>query len=81
MRKDCMVKLKLNMRTFRKSPRVLIRVFNEKAMFPTSGRGYVVEKLVLPTMKRGSQSTTLKRFKTKKEADIYFNKIKKGRSK
>ena len=67
---------KLNRRTFKKSERVVITTFNEKAMFPMSGKGHVVNKVVMPTMNRGSQTTLLKRFKTRREADAFFNRLK-----
>jgi len=67
-----MVKFK----SFWKTKRILIRVYDERKLFPVSGRGWVVEKVVMPTMKRGSQSTILKRFKSAADAERYYKKIK-----
>jgi len=61
--------------TFKKSPRVWIRVYKEKSLFPMSGKkGYVVEKMKLPTYNKGSQSTALKYYKTKAQAITYARK-------
>jgi len=71
-----MAKRKIPMKSFFKTKRILIRTYREKDIFPISGKGYVVEKVVMPTMNRGSQSTILKRTKTKAEADKYYLKLK-----
>ncbi|MDO8659658.1 MAG: hypothetical protein Q7K54_03590 [Candidatus Parcubacteria bacterium] len=55
-----------------------ISVYNAKKHFPKSGKGWNVERIKYPTMRRGSQVVWAKTFKTKKEADSYASKVRKA---
>ncbi len=56
------------------SPNVTVRIFNEKKLYPSSGKGFVVEKVKMPTMNHGTIHTTLGRFDSKEKAKNFLLK-------
>ena len=48
-----------------------IIAYDQKKRFPKTGKGWVVEKVLFPTMNKGSQVVWTKKFKTKKEANTF----------
>jgi hypothetical protein len=54
--------------------RTMLRVFDERKAFPVSGRGWVVERTMMPTRNHGSDLVWVKHFGSEREARRFFAK-------
>lgn len=54
--------------------RIITQVYNAKKYFPISGKGFVVQRVKMPTRNRGSQVVSSKTFKTMIAAKKYAKK-------
>ena len=53
-------------------PRSIERILDEKKYYPMTGKGFVVERMTMPSMARGSQHKTLARFETMEMAEKFL---------
>ena len=56
--------------------RSFLVMFDEKKMYPKTGKGYVVKRVASPTMNKGSMDLWVKRFDTKKDALVFYRRKK-----